>query len=128
MFFNLNAKEVVKECAGASKSETTSGPGQLSGEFSLRSHDLYLEYLDVIERHFEKFLEKEGIDSARLLRELREFQRDKLYVGLMNMLAMLIASWEFSAFIDACQNHIARIHEDDSKDGDGKRDEYKDAK
>ena len=83
---------------------------------------------NVVTAAVKAYLEKEGIDSARLLRELREFQRDKLYVGLMNMLAMLIASWEFSAFIDACQNHIARIHEDDSKDGDGKRDEYKDAK
>ena len=76
-FFEENASEVVNGCdVGESKLAETSYAGQ-EGEFTLRAHELYQEYLKLTERHFEAFLTKEDIDSATLQRELKELQETK---------------------------------------------------
>eukprot|EP00904_Undaria_pinnatifida_P012122 jgi/Undpi1/803/HiC_scaffold_10.g04267.m1 len=90
------------------------------GEFSLRIHELYQEFLHVVQANLEEFLHAEGLTEA----ELRDACEKEMQVedpGGLSFMHTLISSWEFSSFVELASDFVdEEIDAEESDDADGK--------
>ncbi|CAE7528188.1 unnamed protein product [Symbiodinium microadriaticum] len=127
-FMHLKAATVLKESQVAESKNDHSFQG---GEFSLKAHSIWGEYLRIIENHMEEFQESEGLSA-------RQFKAAVEGVGEKHpfLVKLMIASWEFPQFLEMCSEYVeghddcigsavscdskGGKYDDDDEDDDGK--------
>eukprot|EP01006_Ploeotia_vitrea_P039516 TRINITY_DN66355_c7_g8_i2.p1 TRINITY_DN66355_c7_g8~~TRINITY_DN66355_c7_g8_i2.p1 ORF type:complete len:151 (-),score=16.66 TRINITY_DN66355_c7_g8_i2:154-606(-) len=103
-FLSKNAKYVSRE------SDTNNGQGEI---FSCEVHEIWKDYLEIMERAMTDFQKSEDLDDIEFKKSVEDVaDRAPMMVKLM------IASWEFSQFVEICKDYLDNLEEEDDDDDD----------
>jgi hypothetical protein len=106
-FLDRNAAAVL---ARSDLAEQKSDSAPVEGEFSLRSYDIWKDYLSEIEGFMEELRRDEGLSEVDFKQAVEDAaEKDPLLVRFM------IASWEFPRFVDLCRDYmLSKENEDEA--------------
>ena len=115
-YLNRHSKTV----AGASNVLDTSKYNiVMTGEFGLEVHEIWQNYLKMIEDSMDKFRRDEGLSEVEFKEAVENLPRQA------NMIVrLMIASWEFTSFVELCVDHAEYM--DEAKENENNDDDYKD--
>ena len=110
-FLKKNAKFVAGE------SEANQGQGEF---FSCEVHEVWKDYLDIMERSMTDFQKSEDMEDMEFKRAVEDVaDRAPMMVKLM------LASWEFGQFVEICKEYLENEAErDDEDDNDASDSKY----
>ncbi|CBN76717.1 hypothetical protein Esi_0000_0520 [Ectocarpus siliculosus] len=112
-----------QEEASMARGEGAEGYQDGDGHFSQRVHELYQEFLKILQSNLEEFLQAEGLTETQLRDACEKEMRAKGGRGDCFM-HTLISSWEFSSFIALVSDFAAEGmgSEDEEEEEDGEDD------
>ena len=111
-FLKKNASYVTRECGG-------------EGEYSsVEVHEIWKDYLVIMESAMEEFQSSEKLSDIDFKRSVEEVsERAPMMVKLM------IASWEFQQFVEVCKEFVENTeNEENGDESEGKYDDNNDSK
>mmetsp|Transcript_2860 Transcript_2860/g.3020 ORF Transcript_2860/g.3020 Transcript_2860/m.3020 type:complete len:145 (+) Transcript_2860:66-500(+) len=113
-FLRRNAKRALKN---SDIGEGKTHEGIKEGEFTLESHEIWEEYLALVEDHMKQFQEDEGMSDRKFKAAVEEVgEQHPMLVRLM------LASWEFTQFLNVCKDYLDEQDDDDEDEDEGKSD------
>lgn len=115
IFLDRNAAAVI---ARSDLAEQKSDSAPVEGEFSLRSYDLWKDYLSEIEGFMEELRRDEGLSEVDFKQAVEDAaEKDPMLVRFM------IASWEFPQFVDLCRDYVISKESGEGGDAGGADDD-----
>ena len=117
-YLNRHAKTVA---AASNVVDTSKYNIVMTGEFGLEVHEIWQKYLKMIEDSMDKFRRDEKLSEVEFKEAVENLPRQA------NMIVrLMIASWEFTSFVELCVDHAEYMDEAKENEDDDDDDDYKD--
>ena len=116
-YLNQHAKTVA---SASNVVDTSKYNIVMTGEFGLEVHEIWQNYLKLIEDSMDRFRREEGLSEVEFKEAVENLPRQ---AGMI--VRLMIASWEFTSFIELCVDHAEYMDEAKDDGGEDDDDDYK---